>query len=84
MGTRISSLSSHSSAIQNIEFKLPPSITRQAGEQHCIMVALRIWEFGDQLYGRLLTGNDPLRSVECGEGDKAAEAAAFQLCRLLQ
>lgn len=33
---------------------------------------------------RLLTGNDPLRLVEGGEGDKAAQAAAFQLRRLLQ
>ena len=48
------------------------------------MVALRVGEFGGRLCGRLLAGNDPLRSVERGEGDKTAEAAAFQLCRLLQ
>ena len=54
------------------------------GEQHCIMVALWIWEFGDQLYGRLLTGNNPLRALQSGEGDKAAETAAFLFRRLLQ
>ena len=48
------------------------------------MVALQNREDGDRLYGRLLSGNDPLRSIERGEGDKTAEAAAFQLCRLLQ
>jgi hypothetical protein len=48
------------------------------------MVALRIWESGNQLYGRLLAGNDPLRSIKRSEGDKTTEAAAFQLCRLLQ
>jgi hypothetical protein len=48
------------------------------------MVALWIGEFGGRLYGRLLAGNDPLRAVERGEGYKTAEAAAFQLCRLLQ
>jgi hypothetical protein len=48
------------------------------------MVVLRVEEFGDRLFGRLLAGNDPLRSVERGEGDKTAEAAAFQFCRLLQ
>jgi hypothetical protein len=48
------------------------------------MVVLRGEEFSGRLYGRLLAGNDPLRTIECGEGDKTAEAAAFQLCRLFQ
>jgi len=48
------------------------------------MVALWNRKDGGCLYGRLLAGNDPLRSVERGEGDKTTEAAAFQLCRLLQ
>lgn len=48
------------------------------------MVALRIREFGDHLLGRLLAGNNPLCPLKSGEGDKTAEAAAFQLRRLLQ
>lgn len=48
------------------------------------MVALRVCEFGGRLLGRLLTGNDPLRPLKGGEGDKAAETAAFLFCRLLQ
>ena len=48
------------------------------------MVALWNRKDGDRLHGRLLAGNDPLRSIERGEGDKTTEAAAFQLCRLLQ
>ena len=48
------------------------------------MVALRVEEFGGRLRGRLLAGNDPLRSVERGEGDKTAQTAAFLSRRLLQ
>ena len=48
------------------------------------MVALYFWEFGDRLYGRLFAGKYPLCALQRGEGDKTAEAAAFQLCRLLQ
>ena len=48
------------------------------------MVALWNRKDGGCLYGRLLAGNDPLRSIERGEGDKTTEAAAFQLCRRLQ
>lgn len=48
------------------------------------MVVLRIWEFGGRLFGRLLAGNYPLCTLNGGEGDKAAEAAAFLLRRLLQ
>ena len=48
------------------------------------MVALRIWEFGDHLLRRLLAGNNPLCPLKGGEGDKAAQTAAFQLRRLLQ
>ena len=48
------------------------------------MVALRIREFGGRLYGRLFTGDGPLRLLKRGKGDKAAEAAAFQFRRLLQ
>ncbi len=48
------------------------------------MVALRVGEFGGRLCGRLLAGNDPLRPLKGGEGDKAAQTAAFLLRRLLQ
>ena len=48
------------------------------------MVALQIGKFGGRLCGRLLAGNDPLRSVESGEGDKTAETAAFLLRSLFQ
>src|ERR1700679_885619 len=48
------------------------------------MVALRIRKFGGRLYGRLFTGDGPLRLLKRGKGDKAAEAAAFQFRRLLQ
>ena len=48
------------------------------------MVALRIWQFGDRLCGRLLAGNDPLCPFQGCEGDEATEAAAFEFSRLLQ
>jgi hypothetical protein len=48
------------------------------------MVALRIREFGDHLFGRLLAGKYPFCALKSGEGDKAAETAAFQFCRLHQ
>jgi hypothetical protein len=36
------------------------------------------------LQRRLFSGNDPLCALDGGEGDKAAQAAAFQFRRLLQ
>jgi len=48
------------------------------------MVALEVREFGGRMFGRLLTGNDPLCPLDGGEGDKAAQTAAFLFRRLLQ
>ena len=48
------------------------------------MVALVDWEYGGRCRRRLLTGNDPLCPLKGGEGDKAAETAAFLFRRPLQ
>jgi hypothetical protein len=36
------------------------------------------------LFGRLFAGNDPMRPFKGGEGDKAAQTAAFLLRSLFQ
>jgi hypothetical protein len=54
------------------------------GEQHCIMVALRSRKRSGHNRRRSLTGNNPLCPLDGGEGDKAAQTAAFLLRRLLQ
>jgi len=48
------------------------------------MVVLRVGKFGGCLCGRLLAGNNPLCALKRGEGDKAAQTAAFLFRRLLQ
>jgi len=48
------------------------------------MVALRRREQGGRCTRRLLTGNNPLCALKRGEGDKAAQTAAFLFRRFLQ
>src|SRR5580658_8109743 len=48
------------------------------------MVALRRRKQGGHCRRRLLTGNNPLRTLKGGEGDKATQTAAFLFRRFLQ
>jgi hypothetical protein len=59
------------------------ALARDVEEQHCIMVALWNRKHGGRCRRRLLTGNNPLCPFDGGEGDKAAQTAAFLFRRLL-
>lgn len=48
------------------------------------MVVLRNRKRGGHCRRRLFTGNNPLCALDRGEGDKAAQTAAFLFRRLLQ